>query len=223
MVVQIEILKSLPYCSGLSTAELDAIREFIFERTVGKGEIILLDGEPAGAIYFVVSGVIKIFKTSMEGKEQILTILRPRESFNDVPIFDGGPNLISAQAMTPVVLYGIKKENVEVILRDYPQIAPHIIKVLAGQMRHLVSLIEDLSFKNVLGRVAKILLKSLGGDGAIHPRLTQQDMAAMAGTAREMIGRSLKALEGDGVIKVDRHRIVITDKKALQEIAGLAT
>jgi CRP-like cAMP-binding protein len=220
MVVQIDVLKSLSYCSGLDAAELDSLKKFIFEKTVAKGEIIFLDGEPAEALYFVVSGMVKIFKTSAEGKEQILTILKPRESFNDVPIFDGGPSHVSAQAMTPVLLYGIKKENIQTILREHPQIAVNINRVLAGQLRHLVSLIEDLSFKNVLSRVAKILLEPAGGDGATQPRLTQQEMAAIVGTAREMIGRSLKSLEGEGVIRFDRHRIIIADKKALEEIAS---
>jgi CRP/FNR family transcriptional regulator len=121
--------------------------------------------------------------------------------------------------MTPVLLYGIKKEDMQTILREHPQITMNINRVLAGQVRHLVSLIEDLSFKNVLSRVAKILLEPTG-DGVTQPRLTQQEMAAIVGTAREMIGRSLKALEGEGVIRFDRHRIIIANKKALEEIAS---
>ncbi len=221
MAVQLDILKSLTYCSGLSEAELDSIKRFFFEKAVGKGEIILLDGEPAEALYFVVSGIVKIFKTSAEGKEQIITIVRPMQSFNDAPIIDGGSNQVSAQAMTPVVLYGMKNDSVKTVLRDYSKIAVNVSRVLSGQVRHLVSLIEDLSFKSVLSRVAKILLEP--SDGAAPARLTQQDMAAMAGTAREMIGRSLKALESEGVIRLERHRIIIADKKGLTEIAGLAT
>lgn len=222
MAVHIEVLKSISYCSGLSLAQLDSIREFVFEKTVERGEIILLEGELAEALYFVISGVVKVFKTSAEGKEQILSIVRPMESFNDVPIFDGGPSYISAEAMTPVILYGIKKSDLKVILRDYPQIVLNVIKVLANQVRHLVSLVEDLSFKHVIGRLAKILLERAGEETGLRPRLTQQDMAAMTGTAREMIGRSLKSLEGSGAIRLDRHRIVITDKEALKEIAGVA-
>ncbi|MFC1869925.1 Crp/Fnr family transcriptional regulator [Chloroflexota bacterium] len=222
MAIDTEFLKSIPYYSGLSSAELNAISNLFFEKAADKGEIILLEGEPAEALYFVVSGAVKLFKTSADGKEQILSIIRPGDSFNDVPIFDGGLSPVSTQAMTPVVLYGIKKKDLEVVLLDYPQIALNVIKVLAAQMRQLVSLVEDLSFKPVLGRVAKILLDSDGDNTAPRPRLTQQEMAAMAGTAREMIGRALKALEEDGAIKLDRHRIVITNTKALKEVAGLA-
>jgi CRP-like cAMP-binding protein len=106
----------------------------------------------------------------------------------------------------------------EGILRDHPQIALNVIKVLARRVRHLVALVEDLSFKHVIGRVVKILLEHIGGETGRGPRLTQQEMAAMAGTAREVVGRSLKALEEGGAIKLDRHRIIITDKEALQKI-----
>jgi CRP-like cAMP-binding protein len=223
MAVQLEFLKSILYFSALGIAELESIKKLVFEKTVDRAEMVLLEGESAENLYFVASGVVKVFKTSAEGKEQILSIVRPGESFNDVPIFDGGPNPASAQAMGPVLLYGIKKNDMEAILRDHPHIALNIIKVLARRVRHLVSLVEDLSFKHVIGRVAKILFEHVGGEMGRGPRLTQQEMAAMAGTAREVVGRSLKALEEEGAIKLDRHRIIITDKEALQKIMEVSS
>ena len=218
MTVQLEFLKGILYFSGLSPAELESVRKLVFEKTADRAEMVLLEGESAENLYFVASGVVKVFKTSAEGKEQILSIVRPGESFNDVPIFDGGPNPASARAMGPVLLYAIKRRDMEAIIRNHPQIALNVIKVLARRVRHLVSLVEDLSFKHVIGRVAKILFEHIGGEMDRGPRLTQQEMAAMAGTAREVVGRSLKSLEEEGAIKLDRHRIIITDKKALQKI-----
>jgi CRP-like cAMP-binding protein len=219
MVVQTELLKSIPYFSGLSTAELDSIKEHIFDKSTESGDLILLEGEPADAMYYVVSGVVKVFKTSSEGKEQILSFIRPGESFNDVPLFDGGPNLGSVQSVGPVVLYGIRNSSLEVILRNHPRVSLNVVRVLSQQIRNMVSLVEDLSFKHVISRVAKILLEYSGDGTEPKPKLTQQEMAAIAGTAREMIGRSLKSLEDEGLIKLDRHRIVITDKDALREMA----
>ncbi len=223
MAVQLELLKRIPYFSDLNLAELESVREVVFEKTADRAEMISLEGESAENLYFVASGVVKVFKTSAEGKEQILSIVRPGESFNDVPIFDGGPNPASARAMGPVLLYGIKKNDMEAILRDHPKIALNVIKVLARRVRHLVSLVEDLSFKHVIGRVAKILFEHIGGEVGRGPRLTQQEMAAMAGTAREVVGRSLKALEEEGAIKLDRHRIIITDKEALQKVMEVSS
>jgi CRP-like cAMP-binding protein len=218
MAVQLEFLKRISYFSGLSLADLESIKKLVSERTADRAETVVLEGEAAANLYFVASGAVRVFKTSAEGKEQILSIVRPRESFNDVPIFDGGPNTASARTMGPVLLYGIKRNDMEAILRNHPQIALNVTKVLAKRVRQLVSLVEDLSFRHVINRVAKILFENIRGETGHGPRLTQQEMAAMAGTAREVVGRSLKTLEEEGVIKLDRHRIIITDKEALQKI-----
>jgi CRP-like cAMP-binding protein len=217
MAVQLDLLKKIPYFSGLGPADLESIKNLVFERTAERAELIVLEDEPAASLYFVASGAVSVFSTSAEGKEQILSIVRPGESFNDVPIFDGGPNPASARTMGPVLLYGIKRNDMEAILRNHPQIALNVTRVLAKRVRQLVSLVEDLSFRHVISRVARILLENIRGETGHGPRLTQQEMAAMAGTAREVVGRSLKALEEQGAIKLDRHRIIITDKEALQK------
>ena len=221
MSVDIEFLMSIPYFSGLDIAELESIKRLVFERTAQRDEFILDEGEPGEALYFVVSGAVREVKASAEGREQVLRIIRPGESFNDVPVFDGGPSLASAQAMAPVVLYGVSKTDVGVILRDHPQVAANVVKVLAERVRHFASLVEDLAFRNVLSRVAKLLLEyAENGTGPERPRLTQQEMAAMVGTVREMVGRSLRTLEEKGAIRIDRHRIVLIDKEALRETVG---
>jgi CRP/FNR family transcriptional regulator len=111
----------------------------------------------------------------------------------------------------------------EAILRNHPQIALNVTRVLAKRVRQLVSLVEDLSFRHVINRIAKILLEQIRDETSHVPRLTQQEMAAMAGTAREVVGRSLRELEEQGAIKLDRHRIIITDKEALQEIMAASS
>jgi len=223
MAVQAEFIKSIPYFAGVDQAGLDFIAKYIFEKKAERGEILLFEGEPAETLYFVAAGAIKVFKTSADGKEQILQIIRPGESFNDVPVFGGDVNLASAEAMGPVILNLIKKSDLEAILREYPQVALNVIHILSQRVRHLVSLVEDLSFRQVTGRVAKMLLEYAGDGTGDRPRLTQQEMAAMIGTAREMVGRSLKALEEEGTIRMDRHRIIIADLEALRETAGVTS
>jgi CRP/FNR family transcriptional regulator len=218
MAIQTDFLKRTPYFAGLELADLDSITKFFFEKKAERGEMFLLEGESDEVLYFVVSGAVKVLKTSADGKEQILNIARPGDSLNDVAVFDGNPNPAAGQAMGSVVLYGIRKDSLETIIREHPKIALNAIKVLASRIRHLLSLVEDLSFKHVIGRIAKILLKYAGDGTGTGQRLTQQDMAAMAGTVREIVGRSLKALENEGAIRLDHHRIVITNKEILGKI-----
>jgi len=218
MTSKLELLKLSPYFSGLNSTELEAIGRLLFEKSYDRGKVIILEDEPAEALYFVASGAVKVFKISADGKEQTLDIIRPQEMFNEVSIFNGGINPASAQALTLVSLYGIRKNDMENILQKYPQVSLNVVKVLAGRLRHLVSLVEDLSFRNVIGRVARILLEYATDGVYPGPRLTQREMAAMAGTAREVVSRSLKTLENDGLIEINRHRIIIKDKEALREI-----
>ena len=218
MVSRLELLKFSPYFSGLSFAELGEISHLLFEKRYDRGEMLLWEGEEATALYFIVAGVVKIFKTSADGKEQILAIIRPPKTFNEVPVFNGGVNPASAQAMTPLNVCGISRDNMQLILRQYCQVSVNIIQAMAERLRHLISLVEDLSFRHVIGRVARILLEHAGDGTSPGPRLTQQEMAAMAGSAREVVGRSLKTLEDEKIIRLDHHRVVITDKGALREM-----
>jgi len=219
MSVDTDFLRSVAHFSGLGLAELRSIAKFVFEKSAQRDELIVEEAEPGEALYFVVSGAVKELKTSVEGKEQILRIIRRGESFNDVPALDGGPSLASAQAMGPVHLYGISRTDMGIILQEHPTVALNVTRVLGERVRYFVSLVEDLSFKPVIGRVAKLLLDYAEDGRGPRPRLTQRDMAAMIGTAREMVGRSLKTLEDAGTIRMERHRIVIQDKEALREAA----
>jgi CRP-like cAMP-binding protein len=221
MPIQLSTLKSIPYFSGLNDANLALIGKHVFEKRAERGEILFFEGEAADVLYFVLEGVVKVFKTSPDGKEQIFNIIRPGDSFNDVPVISGGVNLASASAMSPVMLNGIKKKDLEGIIRDYPQIALNIIKVLSRRVEELMALVEDFSFRRVSGRVAKILLEYTGKDGDEKPRLTQQEIAAMIGTAREMVGRSLKSLESERAIRIERNHIIIADRQILRDLAGI--
>jgi CRP/FNR family cyclic AMP-dependent transcriptional regulator len=211
-----EFLASIPYFSGLDSAELDSIGQSFSERKVERGEIIQLEGEAVGELFFVSSGAIKVFKTSADGKEQILSIARPGEALNDIAIFDGGVSPASVQAMTPATLYRIGRNELHTLLRDHPRLSLNTAKILAERTRQMMSLVEDLSFRHVIGRVARLLLENAGNGTAPGTRLTQQEMAAMVGSVREVVARSLKTLEAEGAIKLERHRIRITDRKALE-------
>lgn len=217
MSVPIEFLKTIPYFAGLTDRDLERIRPLVHERSYSKTEIVILEGDPCEAIYFVRSGRVKVFKTSPEGKEQILRIMKAGDTFNEVPVFDGGPNPASVEALEPSDLYLLSAEEMQFLMKDIPTVSRNVIRILANRLRHLVELVEDLSFRHVTGRVAKILLQHVRDGGA--ERLTQQQIATMAGTAREMVGRALKGLEQSGAIKMERGRIVIVNMGVLERLS----
>lgn len=216
----VDFLRKVPLFAGLGEGELAGLSKLLMETSVQRGEIILLEGDTGRPTYLVATGMVKVYKSSGDGREQILRLARPGEAFNHACFFDGGPSYASAQAMEPTLLYTIRPVDLEAAVRRHPQIAQNSNRLLAQEVRLLATLVEDLSFRHVIARVAKILLEYAVDGSGPRLRLTQQEMAALAGTAREVIGRSLKTLEEGGAIRMDRHRIVVRDKGALRDMVG---
>jgi CRP-like cAMP-binding protein len=213
-----EFLRQSACFHGLDDGCLERISHLMLVRAVEKHEIIWLEQAPARMIYFVASGLVKLFKTSPAGKEQILRLVQPCESFGHAGALNGGNNPESAQAIVPSVIYGLASGDLKALLGENQQLAQNTIKMLATEMHHYMSLVEDLSLRCVSGRLAKMLLADQPGAGETSPLLTRADMAAMTGTVREVIGKSLKALEDKGIIRYNRHKIVIRNREALQTI-----
>lgn len=220
MAVAEHVASEIPYFTGLQPDELEQVRQRVGFKKFEKGEIVFLEGEPCRAVYFVRSGRIKIYKTSPDGREQVLRIMKRGDSFNEVPVFDDGPNPATAQAAEAASVLFVRKDDLRAIVREYPIVAENVLRHFAGMLRHLTVLVEDLSFRHVTGRLAKALLHHAADvmDHGGHRRITQQELASMVGTAREVIGRSLRAMEGAGAIRIEGHRIIITNRGILEDM-----
>ncbi|MBI4187250.1 MAG: Crp/Fnr family transcriptional regulator [Chloroflexi bacterium] len=223
MTATMELLRTACYFSKLDPAALEDIRRLITERKLPSGETILWEGQEADVLYFVISGVLKLFATSAEGREFVVRLVYGGDSVNDDAILGNGINALSAMTMSPVLLYGLHQGDLSHILRAYPQVNSNIALVLAVRQRHLVRLATELVFKNVTARLARFLLEQekLERAGAKEVRVTQQEMAAMIGTVRELVNRSLRELEAMGAIRLKHNQIIIADKKRLTELSSL--
>lgn len=227
----VDILSSLPLFADLAPGELAEIAAHSDERSFRKGELILYEGKPHQGLCVVRFGLVKVFKTSSEGREQVLRLVGSRESFNEIPAFDGGLSVANAQALENTSLCIVPHAALRRLMHRSPLFAAAAVQFLTAHMRHLVAMVEDLSFRTVTARVAKILLQTkkaedgVGAGAERRGRLTQQDMAQMAGTAREVVARALKALEQVGAISQRRGRITILDTAKLagmtSQVAGV--
>lgn len=222
MSVEVEALRHIPYFAQLGQEDLAQVAALSLERHYERGDLILLEGDLGGALHYVRSGLVKVFKTSPGGKEQVLRLIAAGNTFNDVPALDGGPNPASAAAMEPSNIYVTRRAELHKLIVARPEVAAAIVQTLASALRHLVVLVEDLSLRHVTARVAKILLDqekaSQEASRAYH--LTQQEMAALAGTAREVVGRALKELEMAGAIEMRQGRAVVLDRERLHLLAS---
>lgn len=222
MPVDVEMLRQIPLFATLSAEDLAQVAAMTVVRHYDRGDLILLEGDLGGALHYVRSGLVKVFKTSVGGKEQVLRMIASGHTFNDVPALDGGPNPASAAAMEPSVVYVIRRAELRHLIITRPEVAEAVVQTLASALRHLVALVEDLSLRHVTARVAKILLDQ---EASSHEEqhvyhLTQQEMAALAGSAREVVGRALKELETAGAIEMRQGRAVVLSSERLSLLAS---
>lgn len=211
----LHFLSMAPYFRGLPREDLAQIGARCHLRHLNVGEIIMLEGQPVEALYVVRDGAVRIFKTSDDGhREQVLLVVGPGETFNDVPVLDGGLNPASAQAVAPGArIYVVPAPYLTHLLATDPRVSANVIRVLAARLRHLTLLVEDLSFHHITHRVVRLLLEeSLHTDGVVP--LSQQEMATRAGTMREMVSRALRDLEQRGVITRGHDHTVRVDRAA---------
>ena len=219
MPSRIDFLRLVPYFTNLSEEEITPIDKALVERSFARGQLVFLEGEPCQGLYLVRSGQVRIFKSSPEGREMVMLIARARDSFNDASAFDGGPNPVSAAALEPSTVYIIPRQTLVSLLAGCPA-ALIIINGLATRLRHLTMVVEDLSFRSVTSRLAKLLLGLAVAEGKSSPipRLTQDEMAAMVGSVRDVTGRVLRALEKTGSIRIEGHRILVVNPSLLRKL-----
>ena len=219
-------LQALRNCRYFSSASDDALSELakgMSLRHYAAGENIFSEGEPCAGLYIIKSGSVKIYKVSHRGREMVLRAPESGESFNEVPVFDGGPNPASVTTLSESQIWLVSCDIVRSTLARHPEMAAAIITNLTQNLRMLVELVETISFLKVTNRLARLLCnlpdEQLQGKGA--SRLTQDNLAARLGTVREVVARSLKELEDNGAIQVKNRRITITNKSLLREWARL--
>ncbi len=215
---RIELLRALPYFRPLDENTLAAIAASVKPRRYEAEQVIFLEGEPCAGLFIVHAGRVKVYASSPEGREHILTIIGPRDSFNDVAVFDGGPNPASAQAMEPVKACVIERPAMLALFDQHPKLAQAVVAVLAARARMLVGMVQGLSLHSVAARLAKLLVEQATQPDGVP--LTHQQMAARLGTVREMVSRALRELEDAGMVRREGRQIVITDRAALERRAA---
>lgn len=208
-------LSRLPAFAGLDARGLARVTAVARRENYARGAFLLYEGEPCRAVHFIACGRVRVSKVSPEGREQALALLGPGEALNLVPAFDGAPNPASAQALTAVEVFTLARDDFLGLLTAAPQVAHNILVDFSAKLRVLVGLVEDLSFRTVAARLARFLLTDAETIPGRH--WTQAEIAAHLGTVREMVGRVLRAWQEEGVVRVERGRVVILERTALEE------
>ncbi len=166
----IATLRRLPLFTDLSDAELALIAERVTLRSYEAGAIIFSEGDACRELLIVKEGSVKIFKAAANGRQQLIGVERAGNSLAEVPVFDGDCYPATAQAAGPAILLRLEAELFRGLCLHHPEVALKVIKVLAHRLRRMGSLVEDLSFATVRGRLIAHLLHLADKSGRHTPQ-----------------------------------------------------
>lgn len=186
-------------------------------------------GDAPTGLYALQTGRVKLYRQSKE-QIQILALPMPGECFGAESLPDNAPSPCTAAALTPTTALYIPPEALQILLDECPDLQVVLLELVTFRLRQFVALVHDLAFRDVSARLATVLLTRAEAEGqatdggiCIERLLSQQDFAALVGTAREVIYRTFKKFEQDGVVRLTTSCIVILDPVKLAEIARQET
>lgn len=215
-----KIISSNLLFNGLPESQLVEIASICVTKRFDRDQVIFFEGDEATGFYLTVSGKIKIFKMSLEGKEQILHIFGPGEPFGEVPVFHGDPFPANAVTLTKsVILFFPKKEFTDLVTAT-PSLALNMLAMLSLRLRRFATQIEHLSLKEVPGRLASHLLYLVDeqerGD-MVTLDIPKGQLASLLGTSPETLSRIFNKMTDEGLIRVEGKKIYIEDIEELRE------
>jgi CRP/FNR family transcriptional regulator, cyclic AMP receptor protein len=217
-----ETLEKTALFSSLSRPELQMLTTRSVLKKFSAGELLFSEGEPCSGLHVIARGKVRIFKTSINGREQVLAINSPGESVAELPVFDGGPYPASAVAIDDAEVAFISRRDFQAYCLEHPEVALKVLSVVGARLRRLVGIIEELSFTTIRQRLISTLIKLAQNDGIktergveFHLPASHQELANQLGTVRELISRNLMRLQAEGLLEVDARQIVVKDMKGL--------
>lgn len=207
---------------GLPSNQLEALATIAKVQTYRKGETVFWEGDTNVGFFIIISGRVKIFKSSPDGKEQILQIFGMGEHFAEVPAFDGQPFPASAAALDTAEVLFFSRTSFLKLLEETPALAIQIIAVFARHLRRFAMLIEDLSLKEVPARLAAYLLylsEAADNSDLVELDITKTQLAAFLGTIPETLSRVFAKLANETIIDINGSKIQLLNKGKLIDLA----
>jgi len=211
----LEILRRVQIFNGLTETELQFLAERAVPRRYSKGELLFTEGDPCTGLFVIESGRVRIFKSSPNGREQVLAVEGPGSSIAELPLFDGGNYPASTSAMGDARIYFISKQDFHSLCLVHPQVPLKVLKVVGARLRRLVGIIEELSFTTVRSRLISVLVrlakagKKTQGGFEIHLPPSNQELASEIGTVRELVSRNLSRLQAEDLLQMDGKTVTI--------------
>lgn len=221
-------LRVIPFLAELDQEDLARVLPLFNERLYQRYQTVFSEGDAIEAVYFLVSGLVKVFTVTGDGHEQLLTLLRPGDFFPHIGFLEGGCYPATAQAMEDSRLGLLRRQDLVELLRHNGDLALRIMATLTHRIADLQQRVKDLSHHDLRSRVIRTLLRLAEKHGRPDPSginlgvaLTHQDLAGLVGAARESVTRVLTELRQEGLLAVEEGCLVLVDKvKLLDRLDG---
>ena len=218
------VLRQIPIFSQLDHDQIQALADVVYIGRYRKNQVLFSEGEPARTLYFICQGQVKIYRTSPDGREQILHfLLRDGDPMAVVPFLDGGPYPATAEVVETSEIASLHFDDFSRIASQHPSILFAILRVLAGRLRQAQEEITSLSLKNVTARLSGRLLELADRHGEpvpdgvmINLPLNRQELGSLVGTSRETVTRLLHQFQREGVLRIEGSTITILKPELLR-------
>ncbi|WP_321416768.1 Crp/Fnr family transcriptional regulator [uncultured Desulfobacter sp.] len=206
-------LKQIPLFSGLTESEIQKIESVSCEKIFLKDTVIINEGDETNSLYIILKGRANALSMDPGGRQIILNVFRPGDYFGEMSFIDAKPRSAAVITKEKSKFVVIKREAFLQIVSENPELMLNMMKGLVGKIRVATRQIEDLAFKDVYGRIARLLTELKNGDGVVTEKLTNTEIAFRVGASREMVSRIVSELKNGGYI--DKKRGAIQLKKSL--------
>ncbi len=219
----VSFIANVPLFQGLPDGQIEKIAGIAESRKYRRGEAVFSDGDPADGFYIPMTGRVKIFKLSADGREQVLHIMGFQEPFGEVPVFAGGRFPAHAQAIEESRLLFLPGAAFIGLIREDPSFAMNMLALLSQRLRQFAGLVEQLSLREAPGRLASYLIYLSDRDNGaaiVQLDIPKALLANVLGTMPETVSRTLGKMTSDAIIEVDGRRIKILDRGKLEALSS---
>jgi CRP-like cAMP-binding protein len=212
----------IPYFASIPHGNLGRIDEAARHHIYQAGATIFNEGEACAGFQIVVDGLVRIYRMNAEGRLHTLSLLRPISTFNEVAAVDGGINPFNAVAVTNAAVLVISHERLLKLMALEPTLMSNTVQALAHLNREYIERLEDMTFRSIPSRLAKLFLHETTFADQISEKpsqLTQEEMASILGTTREVVGRALRGLLNAGLLEKRGRHVYVVDRRGLERLA----
>lgn len=217
-----ELLTSVPLFADLSQDELERIAAVAVPRAFPRGVRVFHEGDQSDACYIVRSGDLRVTREHSDGRAIALATLGPGDFFGELAMLDGGTRSASVETLSDVELLALPAADMRRVIAEHGDIAAKLIVAITRRLRETNERVSRQSFQTVPSRVAGVLMQLIAEETipedreGITVRMTQADLAQLAGTSRESVSRFLATLERAGVVAVGRGRVTVLQPRRLR-------